>query len=311
MYIDDGISVDQIDASSGTLTVGKINSKIDGTNTRSIIHFTKYSISSGFDDLDIDIKLKRKTDPQTTIYVVVYGVKGQVNNVPVNLWDRSYYYDDSSLNYEVPINMNYKDITNVNKITTIDLNVTNQLNMNNKKIEGVGVGTELTDAVNKAQLTLIQSSLTSQIQTLNNQIQTLNNKFTNYGHYYFTKDLKHDNENFVRFPNFYQNPFSTATSKALDFHIRKNGYYHIIYTDNYKNSGTFYIRETHSSQTLFEQSLNNSSNWIPITINALIRASIPQGYLYANLHIGFGLNSSGILDGVGYSTFFIKYIGEL
>ena len=85
MYIDDGLTVDQIDASSGTLKVENINSKIDGTNTRSIIHFTKYSLSSGFDDLDIDIKLKGKTDPQTTIYVVVYGVKGQVNNVPVNL----------------------------------------------------------------------------------------------------------------------------------------------------------------------------------------------------------------------------------
>ena len=91
MYIDDGLTVDQIDASSGTLKVENINSKIDGTNTRSIIHFVKYSLSSSFDDLDIDIKLKGKTDPQTTIYVVVYGVKGRVNNVPVNLWDRFYY----------------------------------------------------------------------------------------------------------------------------------------------------------------------------------------------------------------------------
>ena len=39
----------------------------------------KNILSSGFDDLDIDIKLKGKTDPQTTIYVVVYGVKGHVS----------------------------------------------------------------------------------------------------------------------------------------------------------------------------------------------------------------------------------------
>ena len=97
MYIDNGITVDEIDAASGTLVVGKINSKIDGTKTRSIIHFIKYTISPGFDDLDIDIKLKGKTDPQTTINVVVYGVKGQVNNVSVNLWDRYYYYDNTSL----------------------------------------------------------------------------------------------------------------------------------------------------------------------------------------------------------------------
>ena len=43
MYIDDGLTVDQIDASSGTLKVENINSKIDGTHTRSIIHFVKYS----------------------------------------------------------------------------------------------------------------------------------------------------------------------------------------------------------------------------------------------------------------------------
>ena len=113
MYIDDGLTVDQIDASSGTLKVENINSKIDGTHTRSIIHFVKYSLSSGFDDLDIDIKLKGKTDPQTTIYVVVYGVKGRINNVPVNLWDRFYFYDNTSLKYEVPINMNNKDITGI------------------------------------------------------------------------------------------------------------------------------------------------------------------------------------------------------
>ena len=83
MYVDDGITIDEIDARSGTLSVGKINSRIDGTNTRSIIHFTKNILSSGFDDSDIDIKLKGKTNPQTTIYVVVYGVKGHVNNVSV------------------------------------------------------------------------------------------------------------------------------------------------------------------------------------------------------------------------------------
>ena len=128
MYIDDGLTVIQIDASSGTLTVGKINSKINGTNTRSIIHFTKNSISSGFDDLDLDIKLKGKTDLKTTIYVVVYGVKGTVNDVDVKIWDRVYYYDGSNINFEVPIDMN------------------------NNKIIGLQNGTGDKHAVNKRQL---------------------------------------------------------------------------------------------------------------------------------------------------------------
>ena len=149
MYIDNGITVDEIDATSGTLVVEKINSKIDGTKTRSIIHFTKYTISPGFDDLDIDIKLKGKTDPQTTINVVVYGVKGLVNNVSVNLWDRFYYYDNTSLKFELPIDMNQKDITGVNKITTGNLDVNGQIDVKDNKIIGVGNGTANSDAVIK------------------------------------------------------------------------------------------------------------------------------------------------------------------
>ena len=138
MYVEDGITIDEIDALSGTLSVEKINSKINGTNTRSIIHFTKNTFHSGFDDLDIDIKLKSKSDHQTTIYVVVYGVKGYVNNVSVNLWDRFYYYDNDSIKYEVPIDMNRKDITGVNKITTKDLDVNGQIDMKNRQIKNVG-----------------------------------------------------------------------------------------------------------------------------------------------------------------------------
>ena len=113
--------------SSGTLSVGKINSKIYGIKTRSIINFAKNVIHSGFDDLDIDIKLKSKTDPKTTIYVVVYGVTGIHSDVSIQVWDRFYYYDNDSLNYEVPIDMN------------------------GKKIKGVGDGINDNDAVNVKQ----------------------------------------------------------------------------------------------------------------------------------------------------------------
>ena len=62
--------------------------------------------------------------------------------------------------------MNYKDITNVNKITTIDLTLTNKLDMGGSKIEKLGAGTVLTDAVNYSQLIFVQSST----QELNDKI---------------------------------------------------------------------------------------------------------------------------------------------
>ena len=155
MYVEDGITIDEINATSGTLTVEKINSRIDGTNTRSIIHFTKYTISSGFDDLEIDLKLKSKTDPQTTIFVIVYGVKGYVNNVSVNLWDRFYYYDNDSVKYESPIDMN------------------------GNKITGVADGVDDSDVINKAQFDKIQS-----YYFYTNDLKHNNKKNVNFPNFY-------------------------------------------------------------------------------------------------------------------------------
>ena len=247
MYIDNGITVDEIDSTSGTLVVGKINSKIDGTKTRSIIHFNKYTISPGFDDLDIDIKLKGKTDPQTTINVVVYGVKGQVNNVSVNLWDRFYYYDNTSIKFELPVDMNQKDITGVNKITTTNLDVHSQIDMKGNKIIGVGDGTSNNDAVNKIQLDAVIAQLNMNINTLNNLIKTNKNNITtintNDGCYYFTDDLKHNNSQVVNFPEINKYPFSSNNSSEF-LRITLDGNYQIIYTDFYKKSTKVLIYET-------------------------------------------------------------------
>ena len=128
MYVNNGLTVDEIEGSSGTLSGVTTKSNIDGTKTRSIINFSYNGLASGFNDLDIDIKLKSKTDPQTTINVVVYGVKGNFDDVSVDLWDRLYYYNNESIKYEVPIDMK------------------------GKKITGVGNGTSNSDAVNYQQL---------------------------------------------------------------------------------------------------------------------------------------------------------------
>ena len=249
MYIDDGITIDEIDAVSGTLTVGKINSIIDGTNTRSIIHFTKYSLSSGFDDLDIDIKLKGKTDPQTTIYAIVYGVAGTQNDVDIRLWDRYFYINNEKIIFDVPIDMGNHSITSVNKITTRDLDVNNQIDMKSKKIVNLADGTADGDAVNKALLDKAESQLMELITNLTNKviqnetaIATMN---TNYGYYYFTNKLKHDNDTQVEFEHSINSyPFQTPTLNLNYNYLRINlsGYYHIIYTDFYKGSGKSIIK---------------------------------------------------------------------
>ena len=79
------------------------------------------NLNPSFEDLDIDIKLTGKSDSNTTIYVVVYGVAGYVDFISEKLWDRMFYLDGNHLKLEVPINMNNKKITNIdNPIDELD-----------------------------------------------------------------------------------------------------------------------------------------------------------------------------------------------
>ena len=316
MYIDDDITVDEIDAVSGTLTVGKINSKIDGTNTRSFIHFTKYSLSSGFDDLDIDIKLKGKTDPQTTIYVVVYGVKGQVNNVPVNLWDRFYFYDNTSLKYEVPIDMNNKNITGVRKIATFSMSVDNHIDMKNHKIINLDDAKVKNDAINKGQLDAVETQFELKFATVNNQVTQNKNDIATINtnnYYHFTDQLKHDNTNTVKFPAINSHIYS-AVDNSEYLKITQDGHYQIIYADYCQQSGYFTIHDDTNGNDLFVLNINNTSNWSPITINAVVSITVDNGFNYARIKMNIQNGKpdiNPILDGrPGYSTFFIKYLNS-
>ena len=310
MYIDNGITVDEIDSTSGTLVVGKINSKIDGTKTRSIIHFTKYTISTGFDDLDIDIKLKGKTDPQTTINVVVYGVKGQVNNVSVNLWDRFYYYDNTSIKFELPVDMNQKDITGVNKITTKNLDVHSQIDMKGNKIIGVGDGASNNDAVNKIQLD-------AKVATVNNKIikinKSLNDILTQLTYFLFTDQLIHKNHNTVIFPSSINKPpFRSVRGNYDKLRISLSGKYLVSYTDSYKNAGQFQIYDDTNSVYPFVIYLSNTRQFTEFAISAVINIQTNNGYGYSDIKLRVvKVNSKDpnpLLAGARKSTFYIKYL---
>ena len=316
MYVEDGITIDQIEGTSGTVSGITTKSNIDGTKTRSIIHFSYNGLASGFNDLDIDIKLKSKTDPQTTIYVVVYGVKGNVNNVSVGLWDRLYYYDNDSVQYEAPINMNGKDITNVNKIVTDDLDVNGQTDIKGNKIVNLGDGSADNDAVNKSQLNGVEKQFTIVNNTVaknNADIATIN---VNNSYYYFTTQLNHRNSNTVSFPNImnsypYSNGKNTVTgSKTYSvLRILLSGNYHIIYTDSYKNGGTFVIHDDTNGIDLFGFSLFGGFGWTPITINAVIPINVDNGFNHADIQLMIRTVNNAVLYGSGKSTFYIKYLG--
>ena len=161
MYVDDGITVSQIEASSGSLSVIKTTSKINGTNTRSVIQFRKNIIHPSFDDLDIDIQLKSKNDPQTVIYVIVYGVIGIHSDVPILVWDRFFYYDQDKK----------------------DINFETKIDMNNNQIIGLVDGTEDNHAVTLKQLNELK------YQIITNSIIGLE-PFKLLEYYYFTDNIQ-------------------------------------------------------------------------------------------------------------------------
>ena len=89
-----------------------------GYYSRSIMNFQKLYTNPSIDDLDIDLHLylKDSVSPKpdkTPINVIVYGVRGTHSDIPIQTWDRLYYFHSGMLEFEIPINMNGKAITNL------------------------------------------------------------------------------------------------------------------------------------------------------------------------------------------------------
>ena len=153
MYYSDKTNQNEVSvgATSGTLNVSRTNTNTFSDHSRSIINFHKYIFSSGYEDLDIDIALKNKAgenyDPNTTIYVIVYGVTGHQNEVSTLVWDSAFALENKALKLKANIDMNEHDIINIDKLSFKDY-----FDMEGKEIKNLGDGNENGDAVNIKQL---------------------------------------------------------------------------------------------------------------------------------------------------------------
>ena len=170
------------------------------------------------------------------------------------------------------------------------------IDMGNNKITGVADGTTDNDAVNKAQLDAYR------------------------GYYYFTNNLKHNNETIVKFPaNLSKYPFyTTAHQSYRRLIIKLAGYYHIIYTDFYKGMfGTFKIyRDVYNGldppPDIYKIDIDGQTKYTPITINAVVKIDLVfSNYDGSDRSAKIVLEyetSNGDFDGDGYSSFYIRYL---
>ena len=176
MYYSDKTNQNEVSvgATSGTLNVSRTNTNTFSDHSRSIINFHKYIFSSGYEDLDIDIALKNKAgesyDPNTTIYVIVYGVTGHQNEVSTLVWDSAFALENKALKLKANIDMNEHDIINVDKLSFKDY-----FDMGGKEIKNLGDGTENSDAVNVKQLNEYEDNL---VNYISRKITEVNGKIT-------------------------------------------------------------------------------------------------------------------------------------
>ena len=262
MYFSNKIDVDKItiNASSGTLSVNKINTKLSADHTRSVINFYKNMIHHSDDELDIDISLKNKAsqsyEADTQIFVVVYGVAGTQNDVDVQLWDRYLYIDDKKIHFEAPVDMVNKNIENVN-----DLSINNELNMNNRQIKNVGDGNEDGDAVNVKQLNGLETNVTNYVT----------------GEFGKVNPVLSNNSDLVKFiyRNLIRNDSKSLLIKELHFPDSFEGRIQNSYT--YKTNGynkgdvTFYLTFVHKATT--SDYMIISFQWEGLTNNFYILVS--------------------------------------
>ena len=115
----DKVSVNAVSSSlNQVITKTRVINFDYGYYSRSIINFQKSYTNPIIDDLDVDLylSLKDSVSPKpdkTPINVIVYGVTGTHSDIPIQTWDRLYYFHNDMLEFEAPINMNGKAITNL------------------------------------------------------------------------------------------------------------------------------------------------------------------------------------------------------
>ena len=179
----------QISAVSSVETVSKVTTNVFSNYTRSIIHLHKYN-NVAPNRLMIDMVLKNKAGVsyanELTIFVIVYGVSGYVNNVDTSVWDKLFEVTNNTIKFEAAIDMNKFDISNVDNLLINTL-----LNMNSKVITGLGDGVENSNAVNVKQLNQMEDTIGKYTKAEITKVDTslkkyfndhLNNAIAEYGY---------------------------------------------------------------------------------------------------------------------------------
>ena len=275
MYYSDKTNQNQVtvNATSGSLTVSRTNTNTFGNHSRSIINFHKYIFSSSYEDLDIDIALKNRAgesyDPNTTIYVIVYGVTGHQNEVSTLVWDSAFALENKALKLKAKIDINEHNIINIDNLSFKD-----SFDMKKKQIKNLGDGNENGDAVNVKQLNESESTLA---KFINGKITEVN------------KNLGTQKEEFISNLNDLICDYSFLNWKVCEFYV----------TDGNDYDGSLLDRKPNGPFLKLEQSDINKQ---PVVV-----ANSHAGKIYFSFNAGEWLQVNYSLNDKEYISVFIVY----
>ena len=225
-----------VGATSGTLNVSRTNTNTFSDHSRSIINFHKYICYSGYEDLDIDIALKNRAgesyNPNTTIYVIVYGVTGHQNEVSTLVWDSAFALENKALKLKANIDMNEHDIINVDKLSFKDY-----FDMGGKEIKNVGDGIENGDAANIKQLNEYENNL---VTFTNRKITEVNGKITRVKDNLETKIIKDLNDAIC--------DYSFSNWKVCEFYVTDGNDYDVSLRDGKPNGPFLKLEQSDSDK---------------------------------------------------------------
>ena len=84
--------------------------------------------------------------------MVVYGVKGYFPNVPSSVFDQIYVVNNGRMLMQTDLDLNGHSIYEILNLSSGNILILKNINMNNKKITNVANGTDNNDVVNKKQM---------------------------------------------------------------------------------------------------------------------------------------------------------------
>ena len=289
MYYSDKIDQNEVivTAGSSTLNVSKVNTNSFSDHSRSIINFHKYIFSSDYEDLDIDIILKHKFgeryDPNTTIYVIVYGVKGHQNDVSTLVWDGAFVFENKALKLETNIDMNDYDIINVDK-----LSLKSTLDMGGNEIKNVGDGIENGDAANIKQLNEYEDNLVNYISRKITEVD---------------KNLGAQKVELIKDLNDAICDYSFSNWKVCEFYVTDGNDYDGSLRDRKPNGPFLKLEQSdtnhqpvvvangHAGNAYFSF---NPDQWFTVNYSLKDREYISVFIVYASFHTGVGLKRIGL-----------------